>query len=497
MNMGLFLLSWSPVVLLTLLAVFLRRSALELSLYGLLFSLLLAVAFFKTPFSVALLSAADGIFTTLPLLLVVLGGIFLSSILTDTGALQRIVEWFKGGAGDAFGRNVLITFGVANFMEGAGVIAEPVAAPMLAAAGVSPVGAAALSIIGYSGLMTLEMAGIIVTVLALVTDLPAAGLGVAAAWLSIPATLAMALCVPSFLPQGAWEIRRVCIILAAALLAGLTGLGAAAFVGVPVAGILAGLAVIFAFFLLGSGRLRLQEGILADLAPFALLLVCLLCVNMVPFARTLTFNRLVVKLNFIPVHAITFRPFFSAYLYLFLAFLISIRLQRVPAKQIKTVMRNGFQRSWRAFAAMGAFGAMGQVISYTGYHPGFTGLDAGCNIPWIISQGLAGYSGPLYPLFVPLLGWVGTFLTGYGVAALMLFGQLQVQAAALLGVSATWLSAGLAVGSSVGSISSPFKVALAASMCGAVGREGEILRRTIPMGLAAAILVGGVLWLVV
>ena len=497
MNMGLFLLSWSPVVLLAVLAVFLRRSALELSLYGFLFSLLIAIGFFKTSFAVALLSAVDGVLTTLPLLFVILGGIFLSSSLTATGSLNRIVEWFKGGAGDAFGRNVLITFGVGNFMEGAGVIAEPVVAPMLAAAGVSPTGAAALSIIGYSGLMTLEMAGIIVTVLALVTGLPVADLGMTAAWLSIPATLAMALCVPFFLPHGAWQIRRLCIILSAGLLAGVTGLASAAFVGVPVAGILAGLAVIFAFILLGSGRLRMQEGIFADLIPFAFLLICLLCVNVVPFVRTLTFERLVVKVNFIPVHAITFRPLFSAYLYLFLAFLISIRLQRVPKKEIQTIFRSGFQRGWRAFAAMGTFGAMGQVISYTGYYPGFSGLDVGHNIPWIISQGLAGYTGMFYPLFVPLLGWVGTFLTGYGVAALMLFGQLQVQAASLLGVSATWLAAGLAVGSSVGSISSPFKVALATSMCGAVGREGEILRLTIPLGVAASLLVGVVLWLIV
>jgi len=172
-------------------------------------------------------------------------------------------------------------------------------------------------------------------------------------------------------------------------------------------------------------------------------------------------------------------------------------MQRVPAKDIKPIIRNGFQRSWRTFAAMGSFGAMGQVITFTGYHPDFAGMAADRNIPWIISQGLSGYTGMLYPLFAPLLGWVGTFLTGYGVASLMLFGQLQVQSASLLGLSATWLSAGLAVGSSVGSISSPFKVALAASMCGAVGREGDILRRTIPLGLASSLLVGGVLWMII
>jgi lactate permease len=77
----------------------------------------------------------------------------------------------------------------------------------------------------------------------------------------------------------------------------------------------------------------------------------------------------------------------------------------------------------------------------------------------------------------------------------MLFGQLQIEAAGLLGVSATWLAAGLAVGASLGSISSPFKIALATPMCGAVGKEGTILRCTIPLGLAASLVIGLILWL--
>jgi len=151
----------------------------------------------------------------------------------------------------------------------------------------------------------------------------------------------------------------------------------------------------------------------------------------------------------------------------------------------------------RVFLAMGLFGAMGQMISYTGYDSGFSHPDTAHNIPSIISKGLTLYSGKFYPIFVPVLGWVGTFLTGYGVASLMLFGQLQVQAATLLGVSSVWLAAGLAVGSSVGSISSPFKVALATPMCGAVGKEGDILRWTIPLGLISSLVVGIVVWMIV
>ena len=495
MNTALFCLSWTPVVLLTVLAVVLRRSALELSICGFMFAFLLAMGVYETPLTVGLLAALDGVVTTLPLLLVIVTGILLSSLVMNTGSLARIVDWFKAGTGDAMGRNMLITFGVGNFMEGAGVIAEPIVAPMLRAAGVSPTGAAALSIIGYAGLMTLELAGIIVTVLALVTGLPVRELGLAAAWISIPATLLLALSAPFFLPKFDGIGKAMVSALAIGLVLGFSALGATAVLGVPVSGTVAGLAVILAVILMGSGRLPLKEGILRDLAPFLFLIVCLFSVNALPVLKDLTFERLAIRVQFIPVHAITLRPFFSAYLYIFLAFLLAARLQGISRSEMNMIFKTAFQKGWRAIIAMGLFGAMGQIISYTGYQPGFETLDSAHNIPWIISQGLIDFTGGYYPIFVPFLGWVGTFLTGYGVASIMLFGQLQIQAAALLGTSATFLAAALAVGSSVGSVSSPFKIALATPMVGAVGQEGQILRTTIPLGIGISFLVGLVLWL--
>ena len=187
------------------------------------------------------------------------------------------------------------------------------------------------------------------------------------------------------------------------------------------------------------------------------------------------------------------RFIFSAYVYLALALVAAGALLKTTPEQWRLLLNTGVGKGWRALAAMGLFGAMGQVIAYSGYSQSFGHLDQAHNIPWVLATGLKQYTGSIYPLFVPLLGWVGTFLTGYGVASLMLFGDLQVQAAPLLGVSATMLAAGLTVGAAVGSISSPFKIAIAAPMCGAVGQEGWILRLTIPLGLLASLLLGAVL----
>lgn len=494
MDLSLFLLCWTPVILLTVLAVGFRKSALSLALYGFLFTMGLVTLVFRTPLSVALLAGVDGILTTLPLLLVIFSGILLSQLLMYTGSLKRIADWFMGGVRSVYQRNLLITLGVCNFMEGASVIAEPVIAPMLRASGVSPMGSAALSIIGYAGLMTLEMAGIIITVLSLITGIPETELGIASAWLSIPATAALAASVPFFLPGSTGRVREVITSSACGIFLGLAALGTAVYLGVSISGMLAGLALILVLVMLGPRGLRFDRQTLKDLSPFVFMLVCLLLVNSLPLLREWTFNRFKADVRVIPIHTITFRPLFSAYLYLVLAFLLSIFLQKVSLSEVSKVVAEGASKGWRAVVAMALFGAMGQMIAYSGFGPEFLELNQLHNIPWVLSHGLEAYAGRFYPLFVPFLGWVGTFLTGYGVASLMLFGQLQVQAAPLLGVSATWLSAGLAVGASVGSISSPFKIAIAAPMCGAVGREGDILRWTIPMGIGVSFFVGVLLW---
>ncbi len=446
MDISPFLLSWSPVLVLAVLAVGFKRPALELSLYGVAVTAGLAFWAFHTPLAVILRAALDGLITTLPLLLVVL-------------------------------------------------VAEPLVAPMLRSAGVSPAGAAALSIMGYAGLMSVEMTGVIITVLALVTGLPFAALGAATAWLSVPATLALAACIPWFLPRedGGWAFLTP--VLGSALVVSMVALGTTLTLGVALAGMAGGLALMALLMLLGPRRWIWTGELSRDLAPFACILLPLLLVNTVPVLWDLTHNRWVFQVKVVPIHQITLTPFFSAYLYLFLAFGVAAVLFRSQVS-LSQVMAGGLKQAWRALVAMGLFGAMGQIIAYSGYDQGFGHLQQASNIPWVLATGLKTLTGNWYPLFVPLLGWAGTFLTGYGVASLLLFGELQVHAAELLGVSAVWLAGGLTVGAAIGSISSPFKIALATPMCGALGQEGEILRRTIPIGIAASFLIGLILWLV-
>ena len=93
------------------------------------------------------------------------------------------------------------------------------------------------------------------------------------------------------------------------------------------------------------------------------------------------------------------------------------------------------------------------------------------------------------PVVVVLAALDGV-LTNTPLLLVIYFGKPHVATAELLDASPSVLASGLAVGSAVGSISSPLKIALAASMCGADGKEGLILTPTVPLGIGVALVLG-------
>ncbi len=485
-----FFLSWTPILLIFILAVFFRFGALKLSALGLLYTLILAAVAFRTDPGVMALAALDGVLTTTPLLLVVYFGILLSLFLIRQGSLQRLAAWLDAAGGtNPLSHALLLSFGVGNFMEGAGVIAEPIAAPMLFASGIKPAASVALSVIGYSGLMQLSLAGVIVTVLAAVTAIPAQTLAWDLGVLSFVPVLLFVFSVPWVLGTPAGFRANILRLTATGLIAAASALLAARFLAVSIAGMLAGIAVIALFYLLARRLPRPQPGLARDLAPFVLIFASLALINLCPPLRHICRDELIISFHLIPGHSISLRPLYDAYTYLFLAFLLAWRLHASGEDRFTAFLNTGSRRAAAAVTAIALFGAMGQVIAYSGYCRGFSQC-ASNNIALCLAGGLIECTGKFYPVFAPLLGWIGTFLTGYGMASVMLFGKLQLHTAGMMGISPSLLASALTVGASIGSVSSPFKIALAAPLCNAAGREGHILARTIPLGLAVSLVTG-------
>lgn len=108
----------------------------------------------------------------------------------------------------------------------------------------------------------------------------------------------------------------------------------------------------------------------------------------------------------------------------------------------------------------------------------------------IIAGGLAAATGSLYPLVAPLVGGIGTFITGSDTSANILFGKMQATVAGHINAPADWLAAANTVGATGGKIISPQSIAIATSACNLQGKEGDIMKASIPYALGYIVIAG-------
>ena len=112
-----------------------------------------------------------------------------------------------------------------------------------------------------------------------------------------------------------------------------------------------------------------------------------------------------------------------------------------------------------------------------------------------IAKGLVLLTGAAFPFFAPLIGSIGTFVTGSATNANILFGKLQATAAADLGLTnpgtffgvsgneTNWLAAANCAGSEGGKLLSPQSIAIATAACDMEGQDGDIMRKTMPFAI--------------
>ncbi len=99
-------------------------------------------------------------------------------------------------------------------------------------------------------------------------------------------------------------------------------------------------------------------------------------------------------------------------------------------------------------------------------------------------------TGRLYPLFAPLLGWLGVAVTGSDTSANALFGSLQKITALQLHLNPILIAASNSTGGVMGKMIAAPSIVVAAAATDQTGREGAILRFVIFHSLALGLLVG-------
>jgi lactate permease len=93
-----------------------------------------------------------------------------------------------------------------------------------------------------------------------------------------------------------------------------------------------------------------------------------------------------------------------------------------------------------------------------------------------LARGAVAATGPVYPVLAPLIGAVGSFLTGSTTSSNALFSSLQAQVAVLLDIPAPLLLAAQTAGANVGNSLAPVVLVIGISAVGGEVRASRVLR---------------------
>lgn len=117
--------------------------------------------------------------------------------------------------------------------------------------------------------------------------------------------------------------------------------------------------------------------------------------------------------------------------------------------------------------------------------------DAGMlSMPIALAQWVAINVGEIWPLFAPSIGALGAFIAGSNTVSNLMFSQFQYGVAESLAISGVGVVALQSVGAAAGNMIAIHNVVAASATVGFLGKEGEVLKKTLLPTLYYVILVG-------
>lgn len=159
-----------------------------------------------------------------------------------------------------------------------------------------------------------------------------------------------------------------------------------------------------------------------------------------------------------------------------LAGLLTMLIFKVSFKTYKETAIETVKELWRPILTICSVLALSFICTYSG-------ISA--------TMGIAlASTGSLFPLFSPVLGWLGVFLTGSVVNSGSLFAPLQAVTATQIGVDPAFLVAINVLGGDMAKMVSPQSIAVATAAVGLVGRESQLFKFTVKYSVGFLIIVG-------
>ncbi|MEX2642100.1 MAG: L-lactate permease [Acetobacterales bacterium] len=114
-----------------------------------------------------------------------------------------------------------------------------------------------------------------------------------------------------------------------------------------------------------------------------------------------------------------------------------------------------------------------------------------------LAEAAANNFAPVWPWLAPAVGVLGTFVSGSATASNILLTDFQQETAMRLGLPTLWMVAAQGFGAAVGNIICPHNIIAGAATVGVQSREWEVLRRTVIVCVLYALAGGTLLYLLV
>ena len=504
------------VVLLGLLAFFHVRAHLA-AIIGLAVSLLIAIAVYHMPVTLALASAANGAaYGLFPIGWIVLCAIFIYDITVATGKFEVIRATVAHLASDDRIQALIIAFSFGAFIEGAAGFGTPVAisAAMLIGLGFKPLLASGIALIGNTAPVAFGALGTPIIALARVTGLPLEQLS-AMVGRQLPF---FSVIVPFWMIWAMSGWRKMLQVWPACLTCGATFAVVQFLVSnyhgpwvVDIAAALASIGALLVLLKFWQPReiMRQHQNEVADAKPSGreamvawmpwIILSIVVFVWGLPQVKTFLNNISLLNITVPYLHnqvlrvpPVVAQPKAEEAVFalnwlsatgtgLLIAGVISGLLLGLSPVKLLRLFGNTIWRVRYSLLTIAAMLALGFSTRYAG-------LDA--------TMGLAFAStGYLFPFFSALLGWLGVALTGSDTSSNVLFGNLQQITAEQVGISPVLAAASNSSGGVMGKMIDAQSIVVAGVATGQEGNEGEILRYVFFHSLALAILVGVLIYL--
>ena len=471
------------------------------SLLTVALAIILAMLVYGMPLKLAALSGLHGaLYGLFPICWIIIGAVFLFNVTVESGQFDIIKNFMASVTPDRRLQAILIAFSFGAFLEGAAGFGAPVAisAALLVGLGFNPLYAAGICLIANTAPVAFGSVGTPIIIASRVSDIPEMAISQ-----MVGRTLPiLSVVVPFYLVILMAGFKKSLEVLPALIVSGLSFAFfqwfAANYIGPMLPDVMAGIASIICLIVLLrywkpkaiwrfaeepqqtiDAELKYSTGqVFRAWSPFIIMTMFIVAWGLQPVKDALNsmgilkfdipgLNDSILKPDGSPL---VIKPFEFNYLSapgtaVHLATLISIPLLGISFNQGAKIYWSTLRQLKFPIITIAA------VVGFA-----FIANNAGMSIT--MAMALAA-TGPLFPFFSPILGWLGVFLTGSDTSSNALFCKLQATSADTLGVDPVVTVSANASGGVTGKMISPQSIAIGAAAVGLVGKESDLFRFTV------------------